>query len=244
MEEPGQTQTGALSAVEAATRSKARQLLLSLPQNPPRYDRSSFIISESNAAAFQTATSWLQSSEPMLVICGPPRTGKTHLAHIIVEPGDGIIVSVTDFMSGIKLAPLIVIDDFPGAAHGRPLLTALSELTVRNQRAVLAGAGDPGGWSGGLKDLKTRLEAMPRATLLQPDEDLMRKVIAKLFRDRQIDVKKQVIDYAAPRLQRTFAAASAFVVLSDEAAMAANGRISIPIAKKIVTNLSEGLPGA
>lgn len=228
---------------KAGAHDQMRQLSLSLPDAAPRYDRDAFLISDANASAWRALAAWEASEEPALIICGPPGSGKTHLAHIAAERSNGVVADATDWPEDTLQAALIVIDNLP-APDPRSFLARLEEATGNGARLVLAGAGHPGEWAMGLKDLRTRLEAMPRASLGEPDETLIRAVIAKGFKDRQLEVSQQVVDYAAPRLPRTFAAARAFVALADRAGLEEKRRITTPLIQKIVDNLSEGLAGA
>jgi chromosomal replication initiation ATPase DnaA len=53
-----------------------------------------------------------------------------------------------------------------------------------------------------------------------PDDDLMRAVLDKLFRDRQLIVEAPALAYAALRLERSLDAARAFVAALDREALA------------------------
>ena len=222
-----------------AAPGRPAQIPLGLPLRPPQFDRASFIDSDSNRTALQTVDSWRETNEPALVICGPASAGKTHLAHIVAEGMDADFISAGDVRRSAPNASLTVIDDLPGALAPLDLLKAVADAGDAGRRIVLVGVGDPAAWARDLKDLRTRLEAMPRAILAEPDEELLQALLGKLFRDRQVDVNPSVIKYAAPRLQRTFEAVGAFVALADEMAMETNGRISLAIAQKIVGHLSE-----
>ena len=223
-----------------AQRGDQEQLTLGLPRGAPRYDRESFSLSNANAPAWRCMEAWRDSNELALVICGPPGSGKTHLAHITAAMLGG---EVADAATGPvdATAPCVVFDNLP-QGDPKALLGRIEELTNAGVRLVLAGRGHPAEWAEGLKDLHTRIEAMPRATLGEPDEALIRQVIAKAFRDRQIIVDEKVINYAVPRLPRTFAAAQAFVAQADEAAFAKQRKISMPLVQKITDDLSEYTP--
>jgi len=213
------------------------QLALQLPGRAPDYSKEAFLISNSNENAWRAAESWQASNEPSLILCGPPGSGKTHLAHLLASTVERYF-EAPDVADDATVSGVIAIDNLP-ASDPKAFLNRLKEITDAGNRVVLAGGGHPGEWALGLKDLQTRLEAMPRAVLGEPDEDLIRAVIAKGFRDRQLAVPKSVVDYAAPRLPRTFAAAHAFVSAADKASLTAKKKISIKLAQKIIENLFE-----
>ncbi|WP_425408888.1 hypothetical protein [Hyphococcus sp.] len=220
-----------------STENAARQLSLALPDSPPEYGRASFIAAESNEAALRAGEAWLRSDEPALVICGPQGAGKTHLAYALLEPYDKTATLADVFFTGDP--DYVLVDDMP-ASDPHKFLSAYETACARGKRLILAGAGHPSDWSLGLKDLRTRLEAAPRAVLADPDETLIRAVIAKGFRDRQVMVSPAVIEYAAPRIARTFAAAHRFVALADRRAMAEKRKITTPFVQNLFANLSEG----
>lgn len=224
---------------------EVRQLPLDLPETTPRYDAATFIRADANAAAWRAGKAWLGSDDPVMTVCGPAGAGKTHFARALCEDRAFAVTSASDFELG-ALEPgfgLNFIDDLP-ATDPEAFLTALETGIQTGRRFILAGEGHPSAWSGGLKDLRTRIEAAPRATLSDPDEALIRLVIAKGFRDRQVEVNGAVIDYAVPRLTRTFAAARRFVALADTAALEEKRKITTPLVQKILDNLSEGDPAA
>lgn len=215
----------------------ARQLSLALPDAPPRYDRASFLRADSNETAWRAGEAWLQSDEPALVVCGPPGAGKTHLAHALFEGTNFAAATADNFAEQSALH--VIVDDMP-ASDPRAFLSAFETACAAGQRLILAGAGHPSEWSLGLKDLRTRLEAAPRAVLADPDEFLIRAVISKGFRDRQLTVSPAVVEYAAPRLPRTFTAAHGFVALADRQALEEKRKITTPFVQNLLANLSEG----
>lgn len=216
-----------------------RQLALSLPQGAPRYDREAFLISDANETACRSAIAWARSDEPALIICGPHGAGKTHLAHIAA--GETKLPTHKTSADNVANAPksgLVVIDGLP-ALEPRAFLATIEEMMSAGARLLLVGSGHPAEWSKDLKDLRTRLEALPRATLGELDEQLIRAVIAKGFKDRQITVNPAVITYAAPRLPRTFSAAHGFVAAADRAALEENRKITTQFIQKIIDRLCD-----
>jgi len=203
----------------------ARQIVLDLPALAPRMTREAFVVSASNAAALATLDAWTASGEPLLTICGPAGSGKTHLLQILVRESAG--------------DRLLAIDDIDRTDEPQELLALVEQARSEGKRVALAGRGAPAAWSAGLKDLETRLNAAPRIALVEPDEALLRAVILKLFRDRQLKTAPSVADYAVKRLQKTFAAAQAFVGALDAASIEKGGPAGLKLAREVVANLSE-----
>ncbi len=216
------------------------QLVLALPARSPRRRREDFVVSETNAAALAFAENWLAApDEWRLAICGPEASGKTHLARIIAEtsPAGGIYVTAEALGDTAAPEALAVIDDADRCVDPHRLLAIMEAARERKTKLVLAGAGAPGDWARGLPDLRTRLEAMPRIHLGEPDEELLRAVIQKLFRDRQLRVHPGVAAYAATRLPRTFAAAGAFVEAADRKAAEKQRSITRNLAHDVINAL-------
>ena len=70
-----------------------------------------------------------------------------------------------------------------------------------------------------LPDLQSRLNALPIVTILPPDDGLLRGVLVKLFRDRQIAVDEALISYLVNRMPRSLDMARQLVARIDEAAL-------------------------
>ncbi len=217
-----------------------RQLPLNLPAAPPRYERAAFVRAAANDAAWRAGEAWLADTAPVLVVSGPQGAGKTHFTRALSEGLDPVIVDAATFVTAPK-ARLTIIDDLP-PGDPKSFLAALEGGAGEGRRFILTGEGHPSSWAVGLKDLRTRIEAAPRAALADPDEALIRAVIAKGFRDRQVSVAPAVIDYAVPSLPLTFAAARAFVALADQSALEEKRKITAPFVQKLLDNLSEGDP--
>jgi chromosomal replication initiation ATPase DnaA len=103
-------------------------------------------------------------------------------------------------------------------------------LTSRVHPAALALA---------LADLASRLRAATLAELGAIDDPLLRRVLVKLFADRQLAVDPAVVDYLVVRMERSLAAADALVAAVDRSALAAGGRVT----RALVAAALAGEPG-
>jgi len=210
------------------------QLLLPLPVPPPRYERDDFVIAPSNETAWRAGHAWLASDEQALIIHGPPGAGKTHLAHILAGR-TGVFADWRGGDFGVGRDAIVVLDNLP-ADQPKLLMSAFEDAMSVAARVILVGEGAPASWAQTLKDLRTRLLATPYAALNEPDEALLRTVMAKSFDERQLGVEAKIIEYVAPRIPLSFAAAHQFVAIADYLCASQKRSINVALARDILTH--------
>jgi chromosomal replication initiation ATPase DnaA len=221
-----------------------QQIPLPFEAFTPRYRREDYVFTAVNREWMARIKRFLDSGEAAVALCGPEGSGKTHIVHMLAEELGGATVSVRALSSAPAEARLVIADDAQDAGDPRSFLGGLEKMRETRRALLLVGRGDPPDWSGGLQDLGTRLSAMPRVTLEEPDEALMRSVMAKLFAARQLRVSERVVEYAAPRLPRTFSAAGLFVGMAEAEMRRSGEPIGLALAKRVVDSLSEGVRGS
>jgi chromosomal replication initiation ATPase DnaA len=84
-----------------------------------------------------------------------------------------------------------------------------------------------------LRDLRSRLRAVPVVSLLPPDDALFRALIVKFCADRQLAVDESVVGYLTTRIERSFAAARQAVELLDTEAL----RLGRPVTRALAAEL-------
>ena len=240
--------------------STPNQQALAVTKTRANFAEHDFVIGDANRAAFDVAINWITNKNaPALIIEGAPKSGKTHLAHIVAARFDAHLphaqnnASAAHFINVMNSnadlpqstpggAQLYVYDGFDGDTptrlEPRYLMALLNDQVVHGHKVILIGVNGPKLWAQGLVDLETRLEAMARVSLYEPDEPILEAVLQKLFRDRQVRVHPNVIKFAAPRLPRTYCAASSFVEVCDQLALEKNSKISVAIAQNALETLS------
>lgn len=131
----------------------------------------------------------------------------------------------------------IAVEDVPQIA-GTPAETALFHLAnlcaAQAVPLLLTGAAEPAHWSLTLPDLASRMAALPVAPLSPPDDALLAGVLAKLFSDRQLAPRPDVIPYLVGRMDRSFAAAGRIVSALDAAALGQQRPITRPLAAEVL----------
>jgi len=110
-----------------------------------------------------------------------------------------------------------VEDVVVGSIDERALFHLLNLAREDEAFVLLTGRSAP--FNVAIRDLASRLRALPVVAMAPPDDALLRAVLVKLFADRQLAVDEGVIGYLATRIERSFAAARRLVARLDDEAM-------------------------
>jgi chromosomal replication initiation ATPase DnaA len=215
----------------------SRQIPIPLSHRPA-YDRESFIVGKANRAALQLIEKWPAWPAPVVVLTGPPGSGKTHLAHIWTKLAAGRLIKAEQFAqpnAGIVVTGPTAIDGIDMDSVPEKALFHLMNMAAEAAAALLLTSRMPvADWQVGLPDLNSRLRLAAPAELTAPDDALLRQVMVKLFTDRQLFIDKSVVDYILLRMERSLASAARIVSALDQAALSAGRRITRPLAADVL----------
>jgi chromosomal replication initiation ATPase DnaA len=236
----------AQSRSEAAigTTAGARQLTLELPL-APAFGPEDFFVSGSNETAYAAIERWPAWPDPVLILVGPPGSGKSHLGAIWAAKAGAKIIAAAH-LGGADAEELansgpLLIEDLEGLGRAQTHLFHLVNLMrERGAALVLTAKRPPDAWGLGIADLVSRLRLAPCVEIAAPDDALMRAVLVKLLIDRQLVVDVRIVDFAALRLERSLDAARRFVAALDREALSRHGRIT----RQMAAGLLDLLPAA
>ncbi|MGO8914695.1 MAG: HdaA/DnaA family protein [Stellaceae bacterium] len=213
------------------------QLPLDLPHRPA-LGRADFLVAPCNQDAVAWLDRWPRWPAPALALCGPPGSGKTHLAHVFAARAAARFIDPAALTT--RLVPILlceavaaIVDDADRAPE-EPLLHLYNLLAERGGHLLVAAREPPARWPIALADLRSRLVACPAVAVAAPDEALVGALLVKLFADRQLQVGEGVVAYLALQLDRSFDAALRAVAALDAASLAEHRRITVPLVKRVL----------
>lgn len=186
--------------------------------------REDFLVSGANKAAVTAVDAWPQWPSSVLVLVGPPGSGKSHLCDVWRTASGASVVRASELtrtcVPTLMAAGAVVIEDAPGEGLDEVALFHLFNLARETSGHVLMTSNDfPSHWAIDLPDLKSRLKAAQVAPLGDPDDDLLRGVLVKQFNDRQLRVDESMISFMISRMERSFDAARQLVAEIDRRAL-------------------------
>lgn len=218
------------------------QLPLELP-TIPRFGREDFLPAASNRAALAMVERWPEWPDPILMLIGPPGAGKSHLLAIWAARAGALRAdpqALPTLEALVAAAPAaIVIDDVDGVADETALFHLINFAVEHRAFLLMSARRPPRPENVRLPDLLSRLRRAPVVEIGAPDDELMRAVLEKLFRDRQLTVEAPALAYAALRLERSLDAARAYVAALDREALAQRRPITRALAAEVMAGFSQ-----
>jgi chromosomal replication initiation ATPase DnaA len=222
---------------------RPRQLPLSIPHEPA-LGRADFLVGEANADATAFIDAWPDWPASVVLLIGPAGSGKSHLARAFAERSGAPVIDAID-LGGLDPTELVgrgalAIEDAdePGLDQ-KALFHLLNAARGRGASVLITTETIPSTWNIVLPDLASRLRAAQPAFLGPPDDDLLRRVLVKLFADRQITVDAGVLDVLLTRMERSFAAAGRLVDALDRESLARGRKVTRAMAQEIVGSVPD-----
>jgi chromosomal replication initiation ATPase DnaA len=220
-----------------ASRVQPRQLAFALP-HAESFTRDNFLEGPANAAGLALVDSWPDWPNRVMLLVGPEGSGKSHLASIWAEESGARSTAAHALTAaavpGALATGALVVEDLKSSDVDQHAMFHLLNLAREDQASVLITARTaPSTLAIELRDLRSRLRAIPVVSLLPPDDQLFRALIVKFCADRQLAVDEAVVSFLANRLERSFAAARQAVELLDTEAL----RLGRPATRALAAEL-------
>ena len=216
------------------------QLSLDLPAQG-RGRREDLCISPANAQAIEWIDMWPAWPVSVLVLHGPRGCGKSHMAGIWREKADAITLPVDDLSAAMEKAHeaiaagrRVLLDDADMVHDQVALFHLINSVKEAVSSLLLTGRTAPAHWPFDLPDLRSRLNAAQIVGISEPDDALLKSVLAKLFADRQLRVADNVLDYLALRIDRSFQAANDIVDRLDQEALNRRRAVTRDLARQVL----------
>jgi chromosomal replication initiation ATPase DnaA len=220
-----------------AGRVQPRQLAFAL-SHAESLTRDNFLEGPANAAGLALIDSWPDWPNRIMLLVGPEGSGKSHLAAIWAEQAGARSTSAQALTAaavpGALATGALVVEDLKSSDFDERALFHLMNLAREDEASVLMTArAPPSAFQIELRDLRSRLRALPTVSLLSPDDALFRALIVKFCADRQLAVDESVVSYLATRIERSFAAVRHAVELLDSEAL----RLGRPVTRALAAEL-------
>lgn len=192
----------------------------------------------------QEATLWINRwpdwpQSRVLCLYGDKGSGKTHLAHLWVDQAKGIYLNAARAgeqspYASFTAKQAIALDDVETLINQEWLFHFFNFIQDNQGHALLIANNPPSQWPVTLPDLVSRLQTVVSVQIHRPDEEALKAIMIKQFRDRGLTVKPEAIEYLLKQCERSFTAVNKWVVKLDQVAAVKGKAITIPLIREIL----------
>ena len=210
------------------------QLIIDMPKRPA-LDREDFMVNECNQEAIQFIDNFYQRKMKSGVLIGPKGSGKSHLVNVFCKnfEKEKWIISEKkekDIYKVFQENNVVIIEDIDLIAsldEEKYLFHSINLSKELNKILLLTSGLDLSKINIKTPDLRSRLDSIQSVNILEPNDDLMNILILKLFHDRQILIKPNIISYLMQRVERSYLGISEIVDLIDNVSLSKKNQFQL-----------------
>lgn len=192
-----------------------------------------FLVGDGNRLAHGRIMAFPHWPDPITLLTGPAKSGKSHLARIFGGRSQALFAGaddLEDLAAHGGTAPLVV-EDVDRLGYSEAGLFHLLNQSMREQRPLLLTAReDVAAWPLATDDVRSRIRRATAFTLELTDDIQLSQMFVKLFGDRQVKVDPKTISYLVARMERSTEEAVVLADLMDRLALAKGTAITRSIA--------------
>ncbi len=220
------------STVTPISSDSAAQLVFELGHTPAQGE-ADFLVGDGNRLAHSRIMAFPHWPDPVTLLIGPAKSGKSHLARIFADRGRAVFAGLGDLEALATQGgnrPLVV-EDADRLGYDEAGLFHLLNQSMRDGRPLLLTAReDVGQWPLATDDVRSRVRRATAFTLEISDDIQLSQMFVKLFTDRQIKVDPKIVAYLVARMERSAEEVVTLADLMDRLAMARRSAINRRIA--------------
>ena len=202
------------------------------------YKKDDFFVSKSNFFAFNLIDTWPKWEKNIINVCGEKYSGKTHLSEIFLNKNKGKILNSKKFIfnkaHNLRIYQNIILEDFNDDIDEESIFSLINFVDQNNKYLVINSLKPINEMNFNLKDLKSRAKNLLVAKIEDPDDQLIKVLLAKNFSDRQIKIDNKLIEFIVKRITRSYGKIFEFIYKIDEMSLKMKKSIDLKTVKKVL----------
>lgn len=217
-----------------------RQLALEL-EHVPAQGEADFLVGDGNRLAHGRIMAFPEWSEPVTLLVGPPKSGKSHLARIFADRSGAQLAGVGQLQALATSGGTrpVIVEDVDRLDYDETGLFHLLNQSLRDRRPILMTAREEvANWPLRTDDVRSRARRATAFALELTDDIQLSQMFVKLFGDRQVKVDPRIIGYLVARMERSAEEAVLLADLMDRLALARGSAITRSVAAEALDRRS------
>ena len=190
-----------------------------------------FYVNSTNYSAYNGV---LDDKNNYTYLKGPKKSGKSFLGSIWLKKYNAIIYK-KNFKQVIKTYSNVLIDDFNNRFDNEEMFHILNHCKLNNLKTLIISTKNINELKIKLPDLSSRLKSFLLFTINRPDDDMLLKILTKLFIERQFIIKShELFEYIIKRADRSYEDIQIIVEKLDNLSLEKKRQLTIPLIKEIL----------
>ena len=217
------------------------QLIIDLPTRAA-LGREDFLVNSRNEDAVCFIDNFHNKKINSGILIGSRGSGKTHLVNVLCSNLDSKKWSflnpknenIYDIFSINDLVIIEDINNFNSKEDEDFLFHSINLSKELNKSLLLTSSLKISKLNFKTLDLVSRLDAMQAAFIEEPDDMLMEALIIKLFNDRQILIKPNIVNFLMQRIERSYLGVAEIIDLIDKVSLSKKKSVSVSLIKGLI----------
>ena len=214
-----------------------KQLLFKF-KNSKNYNTDDFYVSESNFFAYNLVLNWPNWGKNILNIYGEKYSGKSHLSVIFQNKFGANKIDAKNlnenFLTQFKTHQNLIIENFDENIDEKNMYSLINVVDRDNKFIIINSTTPINQMNIKLKDLISRLNNCIFAKIDNPDDDLIYAILIKNFSDKQLQIKKNYIEYIIKNIDRSYEKIYEFINKIDQTSLKKKRPIDLKIIKEVL----------
>ena len=200
-------------------------------------NRENYIVGDSNINAIKWIDKFPHWKSSGLIIEGPKSSGKSHLVRVWQRKSNCNIFEsekVNNEEINANDNKNLAIENLEKIKNYEFFLHLLNYKKEKKLKYLLTTTHSIGSLNIQLKDIKSRLLELPKATITLPSDKLLKGLIVKLLKDKGVVITNKLLEYTINRIERSYEAVNFFVQDLNKISLEKKKNISISLIKEIL----------
>jgi len=195
-------------------------------------DHENYFVNQTNQKAYDFTI--VEKFNQNIFLFGPKKSGKSYLASLWKKKNNAIFYH-NNFSKIIKTKKNVVIDDVLGKSSDENLFHLINHCKLHCLKIYFVSSIDLNAYDFKFNDLYSRLREFFYLEIQEPDDEMCKMLMVKLFSDKQIIIKNnEIFDFIFKRLSRTYFDINIFVEKLDKLSLEKKRQLTIPLIKEII----------